>query len=709
MICFARFTRVIFIAGMLSLLGNRLAAKANSAPKNLLPNASFELTLGQEKHDWVKNNPGYGSATNWTDMVNPLTIKLASTNQLPETMPVIESVDDAVNGSRAVAIPFSADQPGHLTSPVVPLKPGQVYTLSVYARSDIPSATLRLAVWNRVMDWREKPDAEGEPIPLSDDWQRYEITFNVASYFDRGAVDLLVEGETEGKVWVDAVQLEAGPHATPFRTRYPVEVAVTADKPFSGMLHLMGEPLELNLASHTWDELPSSDKLTLRIETFEGKLVYTQEIPGPQTSGSHQEKLSLDFSLVGNFRARVYSAAGDEIGVSSYGYMLTVHPVMNDGFGYEQSGAEKDDFQGILYSRDGVVHTLPAERIRLPHFAGEGGWNFTITADNKIYLMAQTSSNESAGKLMRSGDGGRTWDMLKVERNVNSVLRDGSFLCAECENEHLLLYRSEDEGQTWQRLGDPLGPFFSQWPQSGPITQLSDGTFVWPIGFKKPGLNHVTYAYRSTDAGQTWSEGYPICPTGEPSIIELASGSLLAVVRNNLIPPPGAWHVYLDDKYEDYWRLWMLQYGMAYRPKANTYLSNPLESVQKNVLLADSDDGGVTWNNVRKGSQVLGEMHGSAVQLPDGRIVLMHVHRVPWLHGGERARVSRDGGNTWDKETYYLSTVLTYPEYSTNCVLPPELADGKPGMILSVLGDRPRSVGVDREGMMQAVRWRPLP
>jgi len=97
------------------------------------------------------------------------------------------------------------------------------------------------------------------------------------------------------------------------------------------------------------------------------------------------------------------------------------------------------------------------------------------------------------------------------------------------------------------------------------------------------------------------------------------------------------------------------------------------------------------------------------VELPDGRIVLMHVHRVPWLHGGERARVSRDGGNTWDEETYYLSTVLTYPEYSTNCVLPPELADGKPGMILTVLGDRPNALGLDRPGLMQAVRWRPLP
>ena len=127
------------------------------------------------------------------------------------------------------------------------------------------------------------------------------------------------------------------------------------------------------------------------------------------------------------------------------------------------------------------------------------------------------------------------------------------------------------------------------------------------------------------------------------------------------------------------------------------------------MLLADSDDGGLTWTNVRAGSNLLGEMHGSAVELPDGRIVLMHVHRVPWLHGGERARVSRDGGNTWDEETYYLSTVLTYPEYSTNCVLPPELADGEPGMILTVLGDRPQALNLDRPGLMQAVRWRPLP
>ncbi len=429
--------------------------------------------------------------------------------------------------------------------------------------------------------------------------------------------------------------------------------------------------------------------------------------------------MALDFPLVGNFRARLFSAAGEAIDVSSYGYMFTVHPVMRCGFGYEKPELEENDFQGILYSREGRIHELPAERIRLPRYASEGRWNFTITDDNMIHLMAVSVTNEATHELMRSGDGGRTWDVVHVTCPVQSVLPDGTFLTTHgpsrkggpwpTEDGRLRLYRSGDGGQTWEGLGGP-GPLPGP-PQSGPVTQLRDGTLVWPIGVAMPGTNHVTYAFRSTDGGRNWSDGYPICPTGEPSLIELASGRLLAVVRNNLPPRPDAWPVFLEDRHQDAWRLWAMQYG-GFDPRQETDrhpLPSTLGSVEKNVLLADSDDGGLTWSNVRAGSNLLGEMHGSAVELPDGRIVLMHVHRVPWLHGGERARVSRDGGNTWDEETYYLSTVLTYPEYSTNCVLPPELADGEPGMILTVLGDRPTAVGPERPGLMQAVRWRPLP
>ena len=683
-----------------------MGTKDSATLKNLMPNASFELDFGQAKHDWVKYNPGEGAADNWTDMFNPFTMPLAARHQVPEAWPVIEAAAEAPDGQRAAVISMAKDKPGHLTSPVVAIKGGQAYTLSVYARSDHPSARLQLCAWHQPLDWAEAPDAQSEPLQVTAQWQRYELTFVVPTYLHKGLVDLVATGNGDGRLWVDAVQLEEGPKATPFETRFPLEAHITADKYFSGMLHLHGEPLEISLNTYGTSRIGASGDLKLHIETLEGREILTTQVACPTAPGRHTAALSLDFPLVGNFRAKVYCAAGQSIDVSSYGYMFTVHPVMKAGFGHSPSDEEGSDFQGILYSRDGEIHELPAERIRLPLFAREGLWNFTITDDHSIYLPALFASDNVCDYAMRTRDGGLTWDSFPVTRSLCGVLRDGSFLSWQTieqggepalEDGRMILYRSGDLGQTWQPLGGP-GPLYENY-NPGAITQLRDGTLVWPIGFKQPGVTHTTHVFRSADGGMTWSAGSPVCPTGEPAVIELASGRLLATVRNNLPPRPGAWQAYFEDEHEDDWRLWHMQYGRAHR----------IESLHKNVMLADSPDGGATWTNVRKGCHGLGEMHGSAVELPDGRIVLMHVHRVPWLHGGERARVSCDGGNTWDRETYYLSTVPTYPEYSTNCVLPPELADGEPGMILTVLGDRPQSVHVDRPPLLQAVRWRPLP
>ena len=109
----------------------------NAGPRNLLPNASFELDFGQ------------GLPSNWTDMLSPLTVKLTATGQAPQCPPVIEDSADAPEGRRVVRIPVGVGQPGHLVSPVVPLKSGQAYTLSAYARSDLPSARLTLTAWTR--------------------------------------------------------------------------------------------------------------------------------------------------------------------------------------------------------------------------------------------------------------------------------------------------------------------------------------------------------------------------------------------------------------------------------------------------------------------------------------------------------------------------------------------------------------------------------
>jgi hypothetical protein len=111
-------------------------------------------------------------------------------------------------------------------------------------------------------------------------------------------------------------------------------------------------------------------------------------------------------------------------------------------------------------------------------------------------------------------------------------------------------------------------------------------------------------------------------------------------------------------------------------------------------------------------------MHGGAVQLPDERIVFLYTHRGPHYRGGERAKVSCDEGRTWCDELYYLTATPSYPGYSGSCVLPPHLADGVPGTILTVVGERsegnwgsegpPTPEGFKYMPRMQAIRWRPV-
>ncbi len=697
---------------------------------NLLPNASFELPLGEEPRQ-----PG-----NWGDILNALTINLAATNQQPGNWPPRRVEVEAVEGNHAVRIaldPAGGAFLGHLTSPVVPVRGGQVYTLSAYVRSEVPSAWLKLCFWTRPLDWRDPdpaasagqylafsgPDAQSEAMEVSRDWKRYEFTFVVEHLVSQGVADLVVGGKGPGKAWVDAVQLEPGPRASAFRTRYPVE-AVLAGRRKPPMLHLVDEPLELVLASYNSSGSPWSGGFRLNIQTLEGRGVLEKRLPGTVPAGFREQKLSYSFERVGEFRARVGSGSGTPIGLEEY--LFVVHPVMHR------------DLQAVTYSRRGRLHQLPAERVWIPwndneDFFADPQANLTVTRQGAIYAGLK------GGVVAVTRDGGRNWDLIHSSKTLLSVLPDGAFLNATRESGGLRMYRSEDEGRSWTRLGfiEVTGS------QAGPVTQLKDGTLVWPIGHPRPGVPHTVYAYRSQDGGRTWSEGYPICPGGEPALIQLDSGRLLAVARHNPSRAPGEWEKFYRN--EASWRLW--QWATSYYD----HHRNRLSSYEKNLLMADSDDGGITWKNPRAVTHLLDEMHGSAVQLPDGRIVLMYVHRLPALHGGERAKVSRDGGYTWEEELYYLNTVgapnweevltalknadggvftfeesrrrsfpaegqtlkgmwyindhVSKPGYSASCVLPPELADGKSGMILSIVGERK---GKDLPARMQAIRWRPL-
>lgn len=87
------------------------------------------------------------------------------------------------------------------------------------------------------------------------------------------------------------------------------------------------------------------------------------------------------------------------------------------------------------------------------------------------------------------------------------------------------------------------------------------------------------------------------------------------------------------------------------------------------------------------------------MQLSDGTVVLAHERRYPYEAGDVRARVSRDGGQTWAPEVYRLSTGHGY---AASVVLPDDT-------IVTALGNTPlneKGRSADGKWYAQVVRWR---
>ena len=662
-------------------------------PANLLPNSSFELDFSQQ----IRTPRAERKVqTNWGDLQNRLTLKATALGQVPETPPQSAAVEDAVDGARVGAIPLEAvpgGAEGHLTSPVVEVVPCQVYTLSVYARSGEPSARLNLGVWTRPLDFEATPDMLGWSLPLTGEWQRHSTVFIPQDLETRAVVDLAARADRPCTVEVDAVQLEEGPAATAYRTRFPVEAKIEGRQP-RALIHLQDEPLKRFYLT-TFNSSGRPLDFPLKVQFFDllgGEEVLTRAVDGPVPAGRREAVLDIDFPLVGEFIARVAAADGTPVGIDEY--LFVVHPVIGD------------DFQWVLRSRRGEVEQLPAGRAWLP-WQNEVNWysecrnNIVVTDGGVVHVM--TSDDKT---VMLSADGGRSWSALEVSRPVDTVLRDGSFLNSEPEPSRLVVSRSADDGQNWEAVGSVEMPPGTRGLQIGPVTELRDGGLVWPIGRPADTItpHSVVHCYRSEDGGRTWNRGVPMTHGGEPAISELSDGRLIAVCRNNPSAPADGWERVFDN--EKPWQLWQRALGAA-----------TLGSYVKRTTLVESEDRGDTWIRPRPGTFLLDQIRGHVIELPDGRLVLFNTHRVPTLRGGERARVSSDGGRTWEEEIYYMNAAKAYPGYATSCVLPPHLGDGEPGMILTVVGERsesnwgsegpPTSEGFEHMPRMIAVRWRP--
>ena len=573
---------------------------------------------------------------------------------------------------------------------LVSVAPCAPHTISVYARSDQEGAQLEIGLWTGLVDFGRDANRLAFPQPLSTDWQRYHFTTATDELEERALVHFKVTAPQSGTaVYFDAAQLEQGPQPTPFAPRLAVEATV-AGRREKALIHLNDAPLELYLTTYNHSAESSNAPITLEIsELVGGRMVFAHTLTDPIGPGRNEDKLRLDFPCIGEFRARLL-AGGRPIAPEDY--IFVNYPVF------------EADYQGVVYSKHSAVQQIPAERSVLP-WTNDRNWyaepQATLVVADDDAIHAQMSDGHT---VMRTTDGGRTWDNLQVTRHVNTVLCDGTFLAVEHQEGHLQIARSSDCGQAWQDLGR-----IEDVPraQIGPIEQLRDGSLIIPVGIggRQAAGPEIVHAFHSQDLGQTWSAGAPVCPGGEPQILQLQSGRLLAFCRNN----PSIPHNDLQRPFrnEGPWRLWQRFQGIR-----------GLASYTKRMTLAESDDGGYTWHSQRPATFLLEEMHGAGIQLPDGRVVFLYTHRGPTWRGGERAKVSHDEGRTWRQELYFLTATPSYPGYSASCLLPPHLGDGREGMILSLVGERsernwgsegpPTAAGFQYMPQVQAIRWRPL-
>jgi len=110
------------------------------------------------------------------------------------------------------------------------------------------------------------------------------------------------------------------------------------------------------------------------------------------------------------------------------------------------------------------------------------------------------------------------------------------------------------------------------------------------------------------------------------------------------------------------------------------------------------ENGGLSWSPPRpvvdnEGHILLlyGKCDGELVELPDGRLVLVHQTRYPSGRSQLSAKVSMDGGLTWQPETWRInygfgySSTLALADYQLLTVTGSSLGDnGHPRRVMAI-------------------------
>ena len=173
-------------------------------------------------------------------------------------------------------------------------------------------------------------------------------------------------------------------------------------------------------------------------------------------------------------------------------------------------------------------------------------------ASGTLGMTAYTQESDVGEKVdlssfFRSDDDGRTWRQAgTIARPGNETallhLGDGHWIAA-ARWTHLTLYRSRDNGETWQE--EEILTRDREIP--GHLLRLSDGRVLLTYGVRVAG-EHGVSAKLSEDEGKSWSEPLELVCYGDvdggyPSTVQTADGTLVTAYYCSSIPQHQRYHM----------------------------------------------------------------------------------------------------------------------------------------------------------------------
>ena len=257
-------------------------------------------------------------------------------------------------------------------------------------------------------------------------------------------------------------------------------------------------------------------------------------------------------------------------------------------------------------------------------------------------------------EMMRSRDGGRSWDWPRIL--VDSAIDDrdagicetgtGSLLATTFTSLAYVGYLREAVAGTKGRFMEWTPEKIAQWRSAH--DRLSQAERETMLG---------TWMLRSTDGGTTWSAPYRVPVNSPHGPVALSDGRLIYAGKR-------LWHaqrrIGVADSHDDgrTWR-WLaeiptrqgddfgeyheLHLVEAANGRLIAHIRNHNSTDERETLQSESDDGGRTWS-VPHSIGVWG-LPSHLTRLRDGRLLMSYGYRRPPF--GNLARISEDQGDTW--------------------------------------------------------------